>query len=47
MQGHLPVVECLCKASADVNKADNDGWTPLFMAAYKVSMQSKGCVQVG
>ena len=38
MQGHLPVVEYLCNASADVNKADINGWTPLYIAAGKVSL---------
>ena len=38
MQGHVAVVEYLCQASADVNKADNDGTTPLSTAAMNVSM---------
>ena len=46
MQGHLPVVECLCTASADVNKAANNGSTPLLRAAEKVSIQSKDCMHV-
>ena len=46
MQGHLAVVEYLCQASADVNKADNDGYTPLYVAAQNVSIQSKDCMHV-
>ena len=46
MQGHLAVVEHLCQASADVNKANNNGWTPLNIAADKVSIQSKDCMHV-
>ena len=46
MQGHVAVVEHLCQASADVNIADNDGYTPLFVAAEKVSIQSKDCMHV-
>jgi hypothetical protein len=46
MQGHLPVVEHLCQASADVNIAANDGNTPLYVAAEKVSIQSKDCMHV-
>ena len=46
MQGHLAIVEHLCQASADVNKADNDGWTPLYIAAALVSIQSKDCMHV-
>ena len=46
MQGHLAVVEHLCQASADVNKANNDGWTPLNIAAQEVSIQSKDCMHV-
>ena len=46
MQGHLAIVEHLCQASADVNKANNDGVTPLYAAAYKVSIQSKDCMHV-
>ena len=38
MQGHLPVVEYLCKASADVNQGNKSGATPLFIVAQKVSM---------
>ena len=41
MQGHLAIVEHLCQASADVNIAANDGCTPLNIAAFNVSMQSK------
>ena len=44
MQGHLPVVEHLCQASADVNTANNNGWTPLNVAALNVSIQSKDCM---
>ena len=46
MQGHVAVVEHLCQASADVNKADNDGVTPLNAAAAKVSIESKDCMHV-
>jgi len=46
MQGHLAIVEHLCQASADVNKADNDGRTPLYMAASEVSIESKDCMHV-
>ena len=46
MQGHLAVVEYLCNASADVNKADDDGCTPLYVAAQLVSMYSKDCMHV-
>jgi hypothetical protein len=46
MQGHLAIVEHLCQASADVDKADNDGYTPLFVAAQEVSIQSKDCMHV-
>ncbi len=38
IQGHLPVVEYLCQASADINKATNDGTTPLNIAAQEVSI---------
>ena len=38
MQGHLLVVEHLCNVSADVNKGNNNGATPLFIASEKVSM---------
>ena len=46
MQGHVAVVEHLCQASADVNKANNGGYTPLNLAAEKVSIQSKDCMHV-
>jgi ankyrin repeat protein len=46
MQGHLPIVEHLCQASADVNIADKDGTTPLYVAAINVSIQSKDCMHV-
>jgi len=46
MQGHLAIVEHLCQASADVNIATDDGWTPLNTAAEKVSLQSKDCMHV-
>ena len=46
MQGHLAIVEHLCQASADVNKAANSGWTPLKIAAENVSIQSKDCMHV-
>ena len=32
-KGHEAVVKALIEAGADVNKADDDGWTPLYMAA--------------
>ena len=38
MQGHLPVVEYLCNKSADVNQGMNDGRTPLYISAFKVSI---------
>ena len=44
MQGHLAVVEYLCNASADVNKADDDGCTPLYAAAEKVSRERTVCM---
>ena len=46
MQGHLAIVEHLCQASADVNKANNNGYTPLNRAAFEVSVQSKDCMYV-
>ena len=46
MQGHVAVVEHLCRASADVNKAKKNGTTPLIVAAEKVSIQSKDCMHV-
>ncbi len=46
MQGHVAVVEHLCQASADVNKANKNGMTPLYKAAQKVSIQSKDCMHV-
>jgi len=32
--GHIHFIEPLIKAGADVNKADNYGWTPVYAAAY-------------
>ena len=46
MQGHLPVVEYLCHKSADVNQADNDGATPLYAAAYGVSINMTVIISV-
>ena len=46
MQGHLAVVEHLCQASADINKANNNGYTPLFIAAAYVSIESKDSMYV-
>ena len=46
MQGYLAIVEHLCQASADVNIANNDGSTPLYIAAQEVSIQSKDCMHV-
>ena len=46
MQGYLFIVEHLCQASADVNTATNTGVTPLYVAAAKVSIQSKDCMHV-
>jgi ankyrin repeat protein len=46
MQGHVAVVEHLCQASADVNKASNNGLTPLHKAAEKVSIQRNDCMHV-
>ena len=33
MNGHVEVVKTLLAAEAEVNKADNDGWTPLYWAS--------------
>ena len=46
MQGHLPVVEYLCNKSADVNQAENDGITPLFIAAFNVSINMNVIISV-
>ena len=46
MQGHVAVVEHLCQASADVNKANNDDFTPLNVASANVSIQSKDCMHI-
>ena len=46
MQGHLAIVEHLCQASADVNEANKNGVTPLYIAVEKVSMQCKDCMHV-
>jgi ankyrin repeat protein len=46
MQGHVAIVEHLCQASADVNIANKNGVTPLFIAAQEVSKQSKDCMHV-
>ena len=46
MQGHLAVVEYLCQASANVNKASHDGWTPLNAAASQVSMETNDYMHV-
>jgi len=46
MQGHLAIVEHLCQASADVNKANKNGATPIYIAAAEVSIQSKDCMHV-
>ena len=46
LQGHLPIVEYLRNASADVNEAGKDGATPLFAAAGKVSISSKDYIYV-
>ena len=46
MQGHLPVVEYLCDKSADVNQADNNGWTPLLIAVVKVSINMNVIISV-
>ena len=32
-KGHAPVVQALLDKNADVNLANNDGWTPLHVAA--------------
>ena len=32
--GLVEVVRALATAGADINKADNDGWTPLITASY-------------
>ena len=31
--GHLECAKALLGAGADINKQDNDGWTPLMLAA--------------
>ena len=36
-KGHEAVVKALIEAGADVNKADNDGRTPLYWAAQKAT----------
>ena len=36
MQGHLDVVKYLYESGADINKADNNGFTPVLIAARKV-----------
>ena len=36
MQGHLDVVKYLSESGADIDKAINDGTTPVFIAAQKV-----------
>ena len=36
MQGHLDVVKYLSESGADINKADNDGTTPVYIAAQNV-----------
>ena len=33
MYGHLEIVKVLLAAGADVNKSENDGWTPLLYAS--------------
>jgi ankyrin repeat protein len=33
-QGHIKIVEILLKYSADINKPDETGWTPLMQAVY-------------
>jgi hypothetical protein len=32
-RGHLPIVQCLLAASADINAIDSNGWTALHCAA--------------
>ena len=34
-EGHLPIVQALLHAGADVDKAADSGWTPLIMASWK------------
>ena len=46
MQGHLPVVEYLCNQSADVNQGMNDGRTPVFTAAWEVSINTNVIISV-
>ena len=36
MQGHLDVVKYLSESGADINKANNDGVTPVYVAASNV-----------
>ena len=46
MQGHLPVVEYLCSKFADVNQGMNDGRTPVFTAAWEVSINTNVIISV-
>ena len=36
MQGHLDIVKYLSESGADINIADNDGITPVYVAAQNV-----------
>ena len=42
-RGHAEIVNALITSGADVNAADNDGWTPLHWAA--LSTRARGSLQ--
>ena len=46
IQGHLEVVEYLCAANADINKANNGGATPVYVAAQNVSVSYNICIYI-
>jgi hypothetical protein len=39
LHGHLPIIQCLLQAKADVHARDADGWTALHNACSKVNLQ--------
>ena len=39
MQGNLDVIKYLSESGADINKADNDGFTPVYIAAQNVRIR--------